>query len=403
MSHKNKLVAFSQQEGFQVTERSDRIILEKVPCLLEHQKISYCIIEKSFDPANEAPTGIEGDVHAVRITFSPGTNPCVYQANGHPIGNLISSAPQDNPPWVNISIRRGGPASPEKDETVWSLLHRYAKQIIGAVRKHEQQNIGVFPRRNVFRIPNTFEGRTGIGPMQERIKNQNVALIGLGGTGSYVLDLLVKTPIATIHLCDDDAMDWHNFMRAPGTPTQGEIDAQHISPQKKVEYYYNKYASLRNGVCPHILRVGDNTEFTTFLSEHTIDFAFVNIDQRQEGDVSRQDEVYDVLSEAGIPFVDSGISLTLEQDQIQGAVTTSSYKAGSLDWQQTLPNSKMTGNHPGYRNIQLPEVNALAAALAVMEWRRLTEQYVKDTKSFLHKFRLEQACIIWAQQNHENS
>ena len=49
---------------------------------------------------------------------------------------------------------------------------------------------------------------------------------------------------------------------------------------------------------------------------------------------------------------------------------------------------------PGYRNVQLPEVNALAASLAVMEWRRRTEQYVSKPASFLHKFRLETPSIV---------
>ena len=47
----------------------------------------------------------------------------------------------------------------------------------------------------------------------------------------------------------------------------------------------------------------------------------------------------------------------------------------------------------GYRNVQLPEVNALAASLAVMEWRRRTGQYLSDSTSFLHKFRLESAGV----------
>ena len=31
-----------------------------------------------------------------------------------------------------------------------------------------------------------------------------VAVIGLGGTGSYLLDALAKCPVAEIHLYDDD-------------------------------------------------------------------------------------------------------------------------------------------------------------------------------------------------------
>ena len=49
---------------------------------------------------------------------------------------------------------------------------------------------------------------------------------------------------------------------------------------------------------------------------------------------------------------------------------------------------------PGYRNVQLPEVNGLAASLAVIEWRRRTEQYLSKSTSFLHKCRLETPRIV---------
>jgi len=324
----------------------------------------------------------------------------VYQADGHPLGNRIKTAP-DGASWTDISIKRGAAENPEDDPTVWHLVHRYAKRIIGAVKERERRTGHPPIVDDVFRIPNTFESRAGVGPMQERICNQRVALIGLGGTGSHVLDLLVKTPVATIHLCDDDEMDWHNFMRAPGTPTQDEIDSQHNGLPKKVDYYRTKHAAFRNGIVPHVMRVGDAAEFTAFLKEHPIDFAFVSIDQRQGEDAPRQDEVYAALSQAGVPFVDSGISLALDQDRIRGSVTTSFYEPNSSDWERAIPNAHVTGDRPGYRNIQLPEANALAAALAVMEWRRQTGQYVRNTRSFLHKFRLETAHVIWAPGGNE--
>ena len=104
--------------------------------------------------------------------------------------------------------------------------------------------------------------------------------------------------------------------------------------------------------------------------------------------------MYEALSDAAIPFMDSGVSITLEGDRVRGAVTTSFYAAGSEGWREAIPNARVEGNVPGYRNVQLPEVNALAASLAVMEWRRRTEQYVSESASFLHKFRLETPRIV---------
>ena len=50
--------------------------------------------------------------------------------------------------------------------------------------------------------------------------------MGLGGTGSYVLDLVAKTPVWEIHLFDGDAFLQHNAFRSPGAPSLDELEAQ---------------------------------------------------------------------------------------------------------------------------------------------------------------------------------
>ena len=184
-------------------------------------------------------------------------------------------------------------------------------------------------------------------------------------------------------------------MRAPGAPTDEEIEARRKGRVSKVDYYHSKYTSLREGIHPHDIRVDSPSMFGEFLSAHPIDYAFVCIDQLTEVDSPRQDVVYCALSEAAVPFIDSGVSITVEDDAVKGAVTTSAYDAGSVAWRDAIPNARAEGKVQGYRNVQLPEVNALAASLAVMEWRRRTKQYVSESPSFLHKFRLEKPRIVW--------
>lgn len=400
MSRRDRLSAFAQQVGFRVRRGADAIVLEDVPCLLADGGIGSCRIEKSYDSASGTPTdAIGGAPHGVRVTVTTGHGGQVFQADGAPIGNLIRG---DGESWSDISIKRGSADSPEDDASASDVVHRYVKQIVGAVSAKGQQEDAFPVNRGPFKIPNTFEARAGVGPMQDAIRDQRIAVIGLGGTGAYLLDLLAKTPVAEIHLCDSDELDWHNFMRAPGAPTSEEIASQRQARLEKVDYYLAKYMPLRDGIQRHAVRVADQAEFAEFLSAQTIDFAFVSIDQRTECDSPRQDEVYAALSRANVPFIDSGVSITLENDQVQGAVTTSSYEGGSLDWQQGIPNARVEGDFLGYRNVQLPEVNALAASLAVMEWRRRTGQYVSEAQSFLHKFRLEGAGVKWAKRSEED-
>ena len=394
MCRKDRLSAFAEQAGFTVRVEPDVVVAEGVPCLFANRAVGSCTIEKSFDPASGQPNGRIGSaVHAVRITPGEAQDGCVYNADGTPIGSHVSG---DGQTWSNISIRKGSQDSPEDDVSASDLIHRYAKQIVGAVSAAGYSETVSLGRRGPFKIPNTFEARAAIGSVQDRIRDQRTAIIGLGGTGAYVLDLIAKTPVAEIHLLDSDDVDWHNFMRAPGAPTAEEIESLHNGRLRKVDYYHSKYASLRKGIHPHAVRVDSPSMFAEFLSAHPVDYAFVCIDQLTAGDSPRQDVVYCALSAAEVSFIDSGVSITLEDHAVRGVVTTSAYAAGSLAWKDAIPNARVEGNVPGYRNVQLPEVNALAAALAVMEWRRRTEQYVSASASFLHKFRLETPRIVKA-------
>ncbi|MYF51059.1 MAG: hypothetical protein F4220_13050 [Gammaproteobacteria bacterium] len=391
LSDSERLAAFAMQAGFEVQPGDGTVAACGVPCLVQYGAVGACMIETSCDPDCKPTADVGSAVHAVRVTLDGAHDGRVYHANGDGIGNFLDG---DGKTWSNISIKKGGQGSAEDDASAYELVHRYAKQIVGAVAAAGHTETAFIAKRGPFKIPNTFEARAAVGPMQDRIRGQRIAIIGLGGTGSYVLDLMAKTPVADIHLLDSDKMDWHNYMRAPGAPVCREIESQIKEPPLKVHYYQAKYASLRDGVHAHEVRVDDPDVFAEFISAHPVDFAFVCIDQDRDGALPRQDAVYTSLSKANVPFIDSGVSITLSDDQVAGAVTTSAYDGGSAKWKERIPNARVNGDAPGYRNVQLPEVNALAASLAVMEWRRRTGQYVTDTAtSPLHKFRLESAKV----------
>ena len=397
----DRLDAFGEQAGFAVEVEADVARAVGVPCLLQGGVISTCTIERPYDPATGRPDKRVGNAtHAVRIHTDEAHDGLVYNADGTHIGNLLDG---DQRTWSDISVKKGSQGAPEDDASPTEVIHRYAKRIVGAAVAAGCTEPTMLKAPNPFEILNTFEARSGIGNVQDRIRDTRVAIIGMGGTGAYILDLVAKTPVAEIHLLDPDDLHWHNFMRAPGAPTSEEIEfmrapgapiseavESHSSrPLGKVGYYHAKYSSLRKGIYAHLIRADGEHQFAEFLTTHSIDFAFVCIDQLPDSDSPRQDAVYAELVAAEIPFIDSGISITLDDDAVRGSVTTSSYPEGSTEWQRAIPNARATGDLPGYRNVQLPEVNALAAALAVMEWRRRTGQYVSESPSFLHKFLLE--------------
>ena len=391
MSPKDRLTMFGADVGFTVSVKYDVIQAVGVPCLLKDGIVGTCTIEKSFDPTSGMPNQTIGNaVHAARITTDEKRDGRVYHANGTPIGNYIEG---DGKTWSSVSIKKGSNENPEEDQSASDLIHRYAKQIVGAASAASHIETASLSTQGPFKIPNTFEVRAAIGPVQERIRDHGIAIIGLGGTGAYILDIIAKTPLKEIHLLDSDDINWHNFMRAPGAPTDEEIESCHKGCLPKVDYYNSKYASLREGIYPDAIHVDNLSMFKRKLESRSIDFAFVCIDQITDSETPRQDIVYQALTDEAIPFIDSGVSLTLDGSSIRGAITTSYYDGGSIAWKDAIPNARIEGAGPCYRNVQLPEVNALAASLAVMEWRRRTRQYVSESASFLHKFRLETPLI----------
>ena len=62
------------------------------------------------------------------------------------------------------------------------------------------------PDDSVFRFYDTLTSRAEILDLSAQFRNDVIAVIGLGGTGSYLLDFLVKTPVREIRVFDLDAV-----------------------------------------------------------------------------------------------------------------------------------------------------------------------------------------------------
>ena len=118
------------------------------------------------------------------------------------------------------------------------------------------------PLLPLCRIPSRYPTRSrperGWRPVQDRIRGQSIAIIGLGGTGAYILDLVAKTPVKGIHLLDSDYIEWHNFIRAPGAPTAEEIESR-----------AGREVCYKGGLLPLQVRVAPGRHRPALLSEWT--------------------------------------------------------------------------------------------------------------------------------------
>lgn len=100
---------------------------------------------------------------------------------------------------------------------------------------------------DIFNYADTASSRAGIMAVSRKLEIATIAIVGLGGTGSYVLDLVAKTPVREIHLFDADKFLQHNAFRSPGAPSVGELRAIPL----KVSYLKERYARMHRGITAH--------------------------------------------------------------------------------------------------------------------------------------------------------
>ncbi len=213
----------------------------------------------------------------------------------------------------------------------------------------------------VFKYLDTASSRAGIAALSSKLDLGRVAIVGLGGTGSYILDFVAKTPVREIHVFDGDDFLQHNAFRSPGAPSKEELKAI----PRKVRHHAGRYSVMRHGIVEHDVDLGEGN--MDALEE--MDFAFICVDR---GEAKRP--VIKKLEELDIPFIDVGMGIELVDDQLQGVVRVT---ASAPDKRDHVRGKKRIGLSGGgadgvySQNIQIAELNALNAALAVIKWKKL--------------------------------
>src|SRR3546814_179228 len=137
-----------------------------------------------------------------------------------------------------------------------------------------------------------------------------VAVIGLGGTGAYLLDFIVKTPVREIRGFDPDHFFVHNAFRSPGRLDVAESSELRKS---KAQVYQSRYENFRHGLTIEPLFVDESSEDAF----DGVTFAFVCVDKG----ISRK-RILDLLISRNIPFVDVGMGLNRRLGPISGTVRT---------------------------------------------------------------------------------
>src|SRR5450830_216865 len=159
----------------------------------------------------------------------------------------------------------------EKIVTYVSVISNPAKAIDPAVDARTFKTIEPIEEDSVFLYEDTASSRAGIQKLGAPFKPMRIAIVGLGGTGGYVLELVSKTHVLEIHLYDGDWFRPHNAFRMPSAASRAVLDQQ----MKKVEYLAEVYGAMRKGIVPHDVMIAENN--VQELAGY--DFVFVCVDK----------------------------------------------------------------------------------------------------------------------------
>ena len=224
-----------------------------------------------------------------------------------------------------------------------------------------------------FAYMDTNSYRNGTRGIESRIEEEVVAVIGVGGTGSYLVDVLAKTNIMDLHLFDDDVMKIHNAFRVAGAARVGELNGK----KPKVDWHAERYNNVRvEGL--HLHRVKLHEENLDVLQGFTT--VFIAVD-----DLKTRRTIQKACTAMGVFHLSVGIGLEVEgpnEDQIGGMVKVETNlkpcerSEDAHEASQPEPGEERDNVYDS--NIQTPELNMLGAALAITEWKANRGFYCND-------------------------
>jgi hypothetical protein len=347
-----------QNEGYDIIVRDGFLVVRNVPYVDANCSLRSGVLISKLNLSGNKTN--KPDDH---VAYWTGAHPC------HADGALITSIQNPSPAQdLGNGIRADFTFSAKADYRDYHhKMVTYIGRITGEATKIDPNAtartypaIAAEADDSVFKYIDTASSRAGISAINARLAGHRVGIAGLGGTGVYVLDLVVKTAVAEIHVIDGDVFSQHNAFRAPGAPTLAKLGAK---PQKVV-YFGELYSNMRNGIIVHDVFLDE----TNLHLLDGLDFLFVCLDQ---GTAKRA--VVNRLVANGTSFADLGMGVVLSNGRLGGIVRVTTSTPETRD--QASPHMSFSdedGEVNEYAtNIQIAELNALNAALAVIRWKKM--------------------------------
>jgi len=357
------------EKGYAVGFDSNCLVVRDIPCLDSDRKLQVgAIVAKLQFIDKERVTQTDH-----QILFA---GPIPHGLDGKPIPNL-GGGPAQLPlseTSKDVVVQRSFSNKPkttgrfldffEKIESYVGIISGPAVELHNA-NPYTFRVVTEVTSDSVFKFNDTLTSRAEITDLSAKFKDDVIAVIGVGGTGAYVLDFLVKTPVREIRAFDLDPFHVHNAFRSPGRLVPDEIG------KSKAEVYLSRYDNFRTGISV----VRKSIDASSSDDVNGVTFAFVCVDKGPS-----RVGIFDLLISKRIPFIDVGMGLNRKRVSLNGMLRTTYY---SEEYAQKVRDKGLAelAENPNdlyQTNIQISELNALNACLAVIRFKQLRGFYFEE-------------------------
>lgn len=370
-----------RDEGYDVEIRSGYLLIKDVPYVNVKKEVKRGILVSELTLAGDVTTTPSTHVPCLRESILATRRDLHSKRSGMGVASNWPRISQ----YSFSSKPAGGRSYKDYYEKMTAYVAIFLSHAHAINPNVTAQTFPVIPTEedeSVFKYIDTASSRAGINMANKKLGLAKVAIVGLGGTGSYVLDLVAKTPVKEIHLFDGDVLLSHNAFRSPSAASVEELR----SKPKKVAYLKDMYSKMRRGIVDH----GYYIDASNVDELQGMDFVFLCIDA---GDAKKL--IVENLDKFGIPFIDVGMGVELVEDSLRGILRiTTSTAERRQHFRQRVSLADAEENADYDRNIQIADLNALNAALAVVKWKKLYGFYLDFEKEHNSTYTIDSNMLL---------
>jgi ThiF family len=358
-------------EGYSIRCPSGYLVVSHIPCLTSRREVSFGSLVAPMTLIDDCTIGPPQD-HQI---YWCGEQPC--HLDGSPILGLGGGVNQTALCEGMLSNFQWSNKPPEGFTNFYDKIVSYATIVAGpamavdqGVRPNDFIEVKSGDTESAFHFVDTMSSRADLFELNRPFEDHVISVIGLGGTGSYILDFISKMPLAEIRIFDDDKFHVHNAFRRPGSA--GSEDFGRL----KVELLAESYGTFHKNIRQFSKRI-TATDFDEVVGSS---FVFVCVDRG----ASRL-AITRTLMDLKIPFVDVGMGLSRTKRGLSGLVRTTLVTGG--EWNDLVDRGLLpihdAEDDVYSTNIQIGELNAKNACDAVIKYKRLFGFYDnEDAGSF---------------------